>query len=121
MSAGMLIAFGVLGGFGAVVRFVVTDAVARRWTSAFPYGTLVVNLSGALALGVLVGAAVDGEPHRLAAVGFLGAFTTFSAWAFDSHRLAQSGRPSLAAANLALSLVLGLGAVWLGRELGAAL
>ena len=121
MSVGVLIALGLLGGLGAIARFVLDVAVTARAGRRFPCGTLAVNLTGAFALGVLVGAAVDDDPYRLAATGFVGSFTTFSTWALESHRLGEEDTPRLAAANLLGSLALGLLAAWLGRELGAAL
>ena len=121
MSAGVVLAVGLVGGLGAVARFALTGTVSSRVGGAFPWGTLAVNLSGAFLLGVLFGAALDGNAYRIAATGFLGAFTTFSTWMFDSHRLGEDGRLRLGVANLLGSLVLGLAAVWLGRELGALL
>jgi CrcB protein len=121
MSAPLLLAVGLLGGAGAVARFVVDAAVSTRARRGFPIGILVVNLSGAFLLGVLVGATVHGDAYRLAATGLLGSYTTFSTWMFDSHRLATTGRRGAAAVNLAASLALGLLAVWLGRELGGLL
>ena len=60
MSLPVLMAVGVLGGFGALARFLLDGAVARRAGSGLPVGTLAVNLSGAFVLGVVVGAALDG-------------------------------------------------------------
>lgn len=121
MSAGLLVAVGLFGGVGAVVRFLLDGAVSRRAGRAFPYGTLAVNLTGAFLLGLLAGAAVSGSAYKLAGVGFIGAFTTFSTWAFESHRLGEDGRLRLGAANFAVSLVLGVALAWLGREVGLAL
>jgi CrcB protein len=123
MSAPLLLGIGSVGGAGALARIVLDGAITartrhgRRW----PLGILAVNLSGALLLGVVVGAAVHGDRYRLLATGLLGSYTTFSTWMFDSHRLARDGRGGAAVLNLAASLVLGLLAVWLGRELGQAL
>ncbi len=120
MTAPVLLAIGLLGGAGAVVRYGVDAAVSARAGRAFPpLGILVVNVSGAFLLGLLVGATVHGDAYRLAATGLLGSYTTFSTWMFDSHRLATGGRRSGATLNLAAGLALGLLAVWLGRELGA--
>ena len=121
MSAGVVLGIGLLGGAGALGRFLLDAAVSARAGGRFPWGTLAVNLSGAFALGVLVGAAVGGDALRLAGTGLLGAFTTFSTWMFESHRLAEVGEGRLGAANLVGSLVLGVAAVWLGRRIGAAL
>jgi CrcB protein len=121
VSAVTLLGIGLLGGLGAVARFALDGTVARRLGRSFPFGTLAVNLTGALALGVLVGATVGGDALRLAGTGLLGAYTTFSTWALESHRLAEDGETRSAALNFAVSLALGLGAAWLGRRIGAAL
>ncbi len=121
MSAPVVIAVGLLGGAGAVARFLVDGAVSLRLGRGFPFGILAVNLSGTFVLGLLAGVALGGDAYRLLAAGLLGAYTTFSTWVFDSHLLGEEGRRDLALVNLAASLVLGLGAVWLGRELGLAL
>jgi CrcB protein len=121
VTLGLLAGIGVAGGLGAIARFLLDGAVAARVPTDFPYGTLVVNLTGALLLGVLAGAALGSDAYRLAATGLIGAYTTFSTWMFESHRLGEDGRLRLGAANFAVSLVLGLLAVWAGRHLGAAL
>jgi CrcB protein len=121
VSAAVVVGIGLLGGLGALGRFLLDAAVSTRAGDRFPWGTLAVNLSGALALGVLVGAAVTGDALRLAGTGLLGAFTTFSTWVFESHRLAEDGEGRLGAANLLGSLLLGLAAAWLGRRIGMAL
>ena len=113
MSALVLAGIGLLGGAGALGRFVLDAAVTARAGDRFPWGTLAVNLSGALALGVLVGAAVEGDGLRLAGTGLLGAFTTFSTWMLDTHELP----PRLAALNVVGSLVPGVLLAWLGSSL----
>ena len=120
MSAPLLALIGLLGGAAACARFAVDAAITARAARGrpFPLGIFAVNLSGALLLGVVVGAGVHGDRYRLLATGLLGSYTTFSTWMFDSHRLARAGRRNAAALNLAASLALGLLAVWLGRELG---
>jgi CrcB protein len=109
---------GLLGGAGAVARFVLSRAVARRSAGWFPYGTLVVNLSGSALLGLLAGLALHGDALTLAGGGLLGSYTTFSTWMLDSERLAEHHSDRALLANLLGSLVLGLGAVALGRALG---
>jgi CrcB protein len=108
----------VIGGCGAVARFVVDGAIARRLGRAFPYGTLVVNVSGALVLGLLAGLALDDDAALLAGTAAIGSYTTFSTWMFESQRLTEERQYAPAAANLVLSLVLGLGAAALGRLIG---
>jgi CrcB protein len=121
MTLPVVLALGLIGGLGAVGRFLLDAAIAGRAGRGFPWGTLAVNLSGTMCLGVLAGAAVDGDALRLAGTGFLGAYTTFSTWMLESHRLGEEGRLRLGLANLAVSLVLGLAAAWLGQRIGAAL
>jgi fluoride exporter len=121
VSAAVVVGIALLGGVGAVARFLVDGAVSARSGRAFPYGTLAVNLTGSLALGALAGAAVDGDALRLAGTALIGAYTTFSTWALESHRLGEDGRLWLGAANVAVSPVLGVACAWLGQRIGAAL
>ena len=121
MTVLVVVGVGALGGLGAVARFLLDGAVAARVGSAFPFGTLAVNLSGALALGVLHGAGVGGDAMRLVGTGLLGAYTTFSTWALESHRLGEDGRLRLGWTNVLVSLALGLACVWLGDQIGGAL
>jgi fluoride exporter len=118
MSLLVVLALGALGGAGAVARFVLDAQVTRRLGRTFPYGTLAVNLSGATALGVLAGAALGGDAYRIWGVGLIGGFTTFSTWMLESHRLAEDGRGVPAALNVVASLIFGIAAVWLGRQIG---
>jgi CrcB protein len=121
MSAPALwVGVALLGGAGAVARLLVSAAVARRAGHWLPWGTLAVNLSGTVLLGLLAGLALRGDALTLAGGGLLGSYTTFSTWMLDSERLAASGRRRTLAANLAGSLLLGLAAVALGRALGRA-
>jgi fluoride exporter len=117
MSALVLLGIGTLGGVGALARFLVDGAVAERLGRSFPYGTLVVNLTGAFLLGGLVGTVADNDALRLAGTGLLGGYTTFSTWAFESHRLGEDGQHALAVVNFAGSLALGVLAAWLGERL----
>jgi CrcB protein len=121
VSAVVVLAVGLIGGAGAIARFLVDGAVAGRLGRRFPFGTLAVNLSGAFLLGALVGAALDGDAYDIAGTGLLGAYTTFSTWSLESHRLGEDGQLRLGALNFAVSLVLGVAVAWIGRELGAAL
>ena len=118
-SALVWLGVGSLGAAGALGRFLLDGAVGRRLGRAFPYGTLVVNATGAFALGVLVGAALSGDAYRLAGTGLLGAYTTFSTWMLETQRLSEDGQLERAFANAFLSLICGLGAVSLGRTLGS--
>jgi fluoride exporter len=121
VSLTVFLGVGLLGGLGSVARYLVDDFVSARESSVFPAGILAVNLLGAFLIGVLTGAAVDGDAGRLLATGLLGGFTTFSTWMLDSQRLHENGHRSAFWLNLAISLVVGLFAVWLGRKVGAVL
>jgi CrcB protein len=121
VSLAVLAGIGVLGGLGAIARMLLDGAVSDRAGRALPWGTLAVNLSGAFALGALAGAAVSGDALRLAGTGFIGAYTTFSTWMLETHRLAEDGRARPAFVNVAASRALGVCFAWLGHEVGAAL
>jgi fluoride exporter len=114
------IAVGLLGGIAAAARFVIDAEIAARVEGRFPFGILAVNLSGALVLGVVAGAALHGEALVIVAGGAIGSFTTFSTWILDSHRLDAAGHARLAWLNIALSLLAGFAAVTLGHWLGGA-
>ncbi len=121
MTAPAWIAVGLLGGLAAAARFAIDAEVAAWVDGPFPLGILAVNLSGALALGVVAGAALHGAALTIVAGGGIGSFTTFSTWILDSHRLDAAGHARLAWLNVALSLAAGLAAVALGHWLGATL
>lgn len=106
------------GGAGSVARFLVDRAVSRRTASRFPAGTLVVNLSGAAALGALSGLAVTGTDWLLAGTAAVGSYTTFSTWMFESQRSAEEHAFGVAWLNVVGSALLGLGALAAGRWLG---
>jgi CrcB protein len=110
-----------LGAIGAVARFRVDSAVSERLPSDFPLGTLVVNLTGSFALGVLVGASL---PHRVAfllGTGFTGGYTTFSTWMVESVRLGEVGDVVLLLRNLWLSMLAGFGVAAAGFYVGHAI
>jgi CrcB protein len=120
----ILIAIG--GALGAVSRFVVDGLVASRMGGAFPWGTLVVNLTGSFVLGLLF--ALTAERHILPVelrlpvmVGFIGAYTTFSTYMLDSWHLIETGAYVAALANLGGSVALGLVAVFAGLSVGRTL
>ena len=98
----------LLGGAGALLRFQVASATG---------GVLVVNLSGSLALGLLVGAGVGGDALLLAGGGLLGSYTTFSTWMLEAHDQRVERRLTRMWLNLGASLLLGLAAAALGRAI----
>jgi CrcB protein len=111
------------GALGAVARATLSMAIHSRWPSHLPWGTIAVNLVGCLALGLLSGG-LAGRPHldatwrTFGAVGVLGAFTTFSTFENETLALLERGDVPAALANVALSLIVGLLAVWVGHVLG---
>jgi len=109
------------GGFvGSALRFVVGGWAQRTVPfGAFPYGTLVVNVSGCVLIGFLGGLVeyrqlLDPAQRLFLLVGILGGFTTFSTFAYESLALAQDGEIARAAANVFLQVVLGLAAALCG-------
>lgn len=116
----MLVAVG--GALGSVARYLLSRAVQGTVLSAFPFGTLAVNLTGCLIIG-FVGAldcpgAGLGQGMRLVVVaGFCGGFTTFSTFMNESLSLMRDGNVLMAAAYVGVSVALGLAAVYLGMQL----
>ena len=113
-----------LGGFaGAVLRWFVDGWISERNPTAFPLGTLVINLTGSFVLGVLFAWVIERnvlppDVRLPLMVGFLGAYTTFSTFMLESWRLIEEGAYALAAANLVGSVALGLVAVVAGLAVG---
>lgn len=121
MSWVVWVGVALLGGCGALARFGLTLFVADRLHPHLPLGTLAVNLSGAFLLGVLSGASLEGDGRLLLGTGAIGAYTTFSTWMVETQRLEELGKRRPAVANILLGIVLGLGAVALGRWIGSQL
>ncbi len=115
-----------LGGFvGAVSRYQLDLLITRHNRSAFPWGTLVVNLSGCFLLGLLLTLSterLDANPALRVAltVGFVGAYTTFSTFSLQAVRLTEAGDVGLAVGYVAGSVVIGLLAAWAGMSIGRA-
>lgn len=106
------------GGFaGAVARYAVQSAVSGRWPAALPLGTLLVNVLGSFLLGWMAGSVVDEYLALLLGAGFMGAFTTFSTFKWESLNLFKGGKWKTGLLYLGLSYVLGIGAAWLGISL----
>ena len=121
MSALGWVGVAVLGGLGALLRFLLDALVSSRAGRDRPFSTLAVNVSGALGLGLLAGLSLSGDALVLAGGAALGSFTTFSTWMFETQRLVEDGDARSAAGNALVSLAVGLGAVALGRVIGGQL
>jgi CrcB protein len=111
----------VAGGVGAVLRLLVDSRVGSRWGGGFPYGTMVINLTGAGLLGLLTGLALAPSLLLVLGTGAMGGYTTFSTWMFETHRLAEDRRNSRSVANVLIGLPAGLLSAAVGLRLGALL
>ena len=108
------------GALGALARFRVDSTVSARLPSDFPIGTLVVNLTGSFALGVLVGASATDRVAFVLGTGFTGGYTTFSTWMLETERLGEAGELVLLLRNLWLSMLTGFGLAAAGYFAGQA-
>lgn len=99
---------------GAPLRYLTDRAVQSRHESLFPWGTITVNVAGCLVLGALTGAgtALPGPALALAGTGFCGALTTYSTFSYETLRLVEQKAYFYAVMNVLLSIVAGLGAVF---------
>jgi fluoride exporter len=118
------LAVGAAGALGAMLRLLVATVSSRLFGSDFPTGTFIINISGSMFLGwfltIINNRVAVSDTLRLAvAVGFVGAYTTFSTFAYESNALLEDGAGMKATANLVGSVVAGLVAVrcgiWLAR------
>jgi fluoride exporter len=121
VSAPLWAGVAVLGAIGALARFLLDRLVSSRSASPFPRGTLLVNVSGAFALGVMIGASLSSSALLLAGSATIGSYTTFATWMLETHRLGEDGETGRATLNLLSSVVVGLAAVALGRLIGRSL
>jgi CrcB protein len=118
-----LIAIASGGAAGALMRFWVSGAVYALLGRAFPYGTLVVNVIGSLAMGILYiffmeRMSVSPEMRAALLVGFLGAFTTFSTFSLETINLIEQGDLMKAGLNIVISVVACVTACWVGILIG---
>ncbi|WBC16315.1 fluoride efflux transporter CrcB [Micromonospora sp. WMMA1998] len=114
----LLIALGAA--LGAPLRYLTDRAVQSRHDSAFPWGTLTVNVAGSLLLGAVLAVPADPGVTALVGTGFCGALTTWSTLSYETLRLARSGARRHAYANVLASVIAGLGAAFLGYAVVAA-
>lgn len=111
-----------LGGFlGAISRYTIY-LFEGKFKNIFPFGTLFINTMGCLVTGVLMGWALKANPQLrqyiyLGSIGFLGSFTTYSTFSAETIQLMRANQMFYAFSNIALSLVLGFAAVWIGLKI----
>lgn len=112
-----------IGGFlGAVARYGVALWIGQRWGRSFPFGTFVVNVSGSFLIGLLMSLfterfMVNPQWRLLFVVGFLGAYTTFSTFEYETGTLLKDGEWMIAMLNVVLSVIVGFMALKLGETI----
>jgi fluoride exporter len=126
MSVLLWTAVVLIGGAGSVLRFLADGAVAASADQHsagrdFPLGTLAVNVSGAVILGLLSGLALGHDEALLAGTAAVGSYTTFSTWMLETQRLTEERQHRKAVVNVAASLVAGVAAAALGNLIGTRL
>lgn len=125
MSVYFWIALG--GALGSVARFAGSELAFRWWGGEFPWGTVIVNISGCFALGLFAALTgpegrwpVSTELRQFFIIGVCGGYTTFSSFSWQTLTMLQNGAWIKAAANVVLSVTLCMLAVWIGHSLGSA-
>jgi fluoride exporter len=117
------VGFVVAGAVGAPARYLVDEAISSRALGVFPWGTLVINVSGSFLLGLLTGLALfhgfPATPRVILGTGFCGAYTTFSTFTYETVRLVEEGAVNQAVRSALASLVLGAGAAAAGLAAAA--
>lgn len=116
------IAIGVGGFAGAIARYALGSYIGSRYGVRFPYGTFVINMTGSFLIGfilALLSRTTASQYWRyLIPIGFIGAYTTFSTFEYETLRAIQDGQVTVGLLNVALSVVIGFVAVWAGAAIG---
>lgn len=116
-----------IGGFlGAIARYAVSAWIGQRWGRSFPLGTFAINVSGSFLIGLLMALfterfMVNPQWRLFLAVGFLGAYTTFSTFEYETGSLLRDGEWLVAALNIGLSVVAGFAALKIGEIISKAI
>ena len=109
------------GGVGSLARYVAGTAIASRFGAVFPIGTMVINITGSFLIGLAMTLLTERLPHPnlrlLLVVGFLGGYTTFSSFEWETFSAVRGGGFWIGLGNVVGSVVLGYAAVWLGAAL----
>lgn len=115
-----------IGGFaGAIARYIVSAWIGQRWGRSFPLGTFAINVSGSFLIGLLMALfaerfMVNPQWRLFLTVGFLGAYTTFSTFEYETGALLRDGEWLIAALNIMLSVVAGFAALKMGEIIAKA-
>ncbi|HTC49033.1 MAG TPA: fluoride efflux transporter CrcB [Candidatus Aquilonibacter sp.] len=120
----LMVAIG--GALGSVLRFWLGSYIGGRLGSRFPYGTFAVNMTGSFLIGMVLTVLAEKTQwsmnwRYLIAIGFIGGYTTFSAFEYETFRLFQDGEMRSAMLNVTLSVVIGFVGVWMGAMAGRAI
>jgi CrcB protein len=107
------------GAIGSVLRYLTTVFVSKFWSNQFPLATLIANVIGCFLIGLFIGILTknnlnDSQLKWFLVTGFCGGYTTFSTFGMENYNLFQSNNSFLAFGYMALSIILGLFAVWFG-------
>lgn len=121
-----IVGVALAGALGALSRYGLEGLISGRFPGVFPLGTFVVNMTGSFVLGLLFivlteRTTVEPAVRTALTVGFLGAYTTFSTFSFETVRLLEDGAYSTAALNVIATIGVGLLAVWIGMSVGRAI
>jgi CrcB protein len=114
-----IIYIGLGGAIGSVFRYLTSVLVSKYWNQSFPLATFLTNVLGCFIIGIIIGLLeknnlANGNLKWFLVTGFCGGYTTFSTFGIESHSLLQSNQSLLAFSYIALSVVLGIFAVWFG-------
>ena len=117
-STGWTYLVGIAGAFGALTRYLVGRWVVTRFSTSFPWATLLINVSGAFLIGLIAGfttrQVIDPFVQTILATGFLGGYTTFSTMSWEGVQLVRQGKRVQGLLYLSANVIPGLLAVWLG-------